>query len=209
MVSIALVGTAHIDMTEKHGLYGLAAKLYCLFIGPKWPLWTMTYVSTFSLVFLNIERYISIANPIYHRTNVTRRRVATLLPVVWCFVVTEQSFVASNFIPKNGACTIGTTSYYQNMIWITLIAFVVLNFFVPVLLVTILYGHMIFCLKTSMNSQNDATSTRRNDVMEKAKKNVFKTMLLITVCYALCYVCNSTYITLYLVGIIEAFTCKN
>ena len=88
--------------------------------------------------------------------------------------------------------------------------YVVLHFFVPVMLVTVLYGHMIFRLRSSMNSENDATSARRNYVMEKAKNNVFKTMCLKlkSVCYALCYVCNSMYLTLYLFGIIKAFTGK-
>ena len=206
--SVGLVGTAHIDITDQHGLNGVEAVMYCFFVATKWPFWTMTYVSTFSLVFLNIERYISIANPIYHRTNVTRRRVSMLLPIVWWLGIIEQSFVASNFIPKNGACGIGSTSYYENMIWITSMTFVVLNFFVPVALVTVLYGHMIFRLRSSMNSENDATSTRRNDVMEKAKNNVFKTMLLITICYAICYVFNSSYVTLYLFGIIKSFSGK-
>ena len=128
-----------------------------------------------------------------------------VLPIVWLLALLEQSFHASNFVPQNGACASGTSSYH---LWITLITFVVLHFFVPVILVTVLYGHMIFRLRSLTNIKNDATSARRNDVMKKAKKNVFKTMLLITVCYTLCYVCNNMYATLYLLGIIKAFTGK-
>ena len=204
LASVALVSMAHIDSIDKHGLEGLAAKIYCIFVDIKWPFWAMTYVSSFSLVYLNIERYISIAYPIYHHTKVTRKKVLMVLPIVWLLALAEQSFHASNFVPQNGACGSGTSSYH---LWITLITFVVLHFFVPVILVTVLYRHMIFHLRSSTNIKNDATSTRRNDVMEKAKKNVFKTMLLITVCYTLCYVCNM-YTTLYLFGIIQAFTGK-
>ena len=166
----------------------------------------MIYISSFSLVYLNIERYISITYPIYHHTKVTRRKVVMLLPIMWLLGIAEQFAVASISISKNGACVVGIASQH---VWITLMTYVVLHFVVPGILVPVLYGHMIFRLRSSMNSENDATSTRRKDVMEKAKNNVFKTMLLITICYALCYVCNSIYLTLYMVGKIEAFTGKN
>ena len=58
-------------------------------------------------------------------------------------------------------------------------------------------------LKTSKKSKSDAAADRRNHVMEKAKKNIFKTMLLITICYAICYVFNSIYSTLNLLGVLK------
>ena len=61
-------------------------------------------------------------------------------------------------------------------------------------------------LRSSVKSGNDSTSRNRNDLMEKAKTNVFKTMLLITVCYTICYVFNSIYITLITRGIFDSFS---
>ena len=124
-----------------------------------------------------------------------------LLPGVWLLGITEEFTFALNFVPQEGACALGSSSYY---LWITLV-----HLFMPVVLVTVLYGHMIFRLKTSMNSKNGVTSARRNDIMQKAKSNVFKTMLLITICYAICYICNSIYVTLYLGGIIQEFSGMN
>ena len=54
--SIILIGTAHIDGSDQHGLEGIHADIYCFFLMGKWPLWVMMNLSSFSLVFLNIER---------------------------------------------------------------------------------------------------------------------------------------------------------
>ena len=64
LASIVLIGTAHIDGADQHGLEGIHAEVYCFFLMGKWPLWVMLNLSSVSLMFLNIERYISIVYPI-------------------------------------------------------------------------------------------------------------------------------------------------
>ena len=85
LASVALVGTAHLSAGDQHGLEGVHADIYCFFIMGKWPLWFMMLTSSFSLMFINIERYISIVYPIFHHTKVTRKKVIMLLPIVWVF----------------------------------------------------------------------------------------------------------------------------
>ena len=208
LASISLVGTAHLDGLDKHGLIGIHADIYCFFVAPKWPLWVLMFISSFSLMFLNIERYISIVYPMYHHTNVTRKKVLMSLPIVWVLGSLEDSFIASTFVASEGACNIGTTHYHLRMIWITLIAYILLHFFLPLLLVLYIYGHMFIRVRFSVNSRDAKASVKRNNVMEKAKSNIFKTMLLITICYAICYAFNCIYIALFLPGIIPNVTGK-
>ena len=94
------------------------------------------------------------------------------------------------------------------MYGITDILYLVLHFFLPVILVLFLYGHMFIRLKSSGKSGNESASSSRNVVLEKAKTNVFKTMLLITICYSFCYVFNSVYVTLISRGILETISGK-
>ena len=173
LASVALAATAHLSPCDQHGLDGVHANIYCFFVMNKWPLWLLIFTSSFSLMFLNIERYISIV-------------------------------VASSFVPVNGVCDFGPTSYHITMSHVILILFIVdlLHFFLPVFLVMILYGHMIIRLKRNVKSKHDVGSEKRDDIMEKAKKNIFKTMLLITVCYAVCFSLNSIYIVLLLRGLV-------
>ena len=197
-----LIGTAHIDGLDQHGLEGIHADIYCFFMASKWPLWVMIDISSFSLVFLNVERYISIIYPIYHHTNVTRKKVLMLLPIVWCLGVLEQCFLCSSFKSDDGICVFGSPKMFQ----ITVITFLILHFFLPVILVIFLYGHMFVKLNSAAGSGR--SSTNRSDMMEKAKRNAFKTMLYITICYAICYVFNSIYCTLVIVGVLENISGK-
>ena len=206
LASLALVGTAHIDGLDPHGLEGVHADIYCFLLMAKWPLWVMMNISSFSLVFMNIERYISIVFPIYHHVNVTRKKVLLLLPIMWFLGISEQCLVSSFFHANNGICSFRPS--YRHLFSVTGIISIVFHFFLPLILVVFLYGHMIVRLRKTVQSKQNTSSTNRNNVMDKARKNVFKTMLLITICYAVCYVCNSIYIALFLTGILNNITGK-
>ena len=208
LTSAALIGPSHLDGSKPHDLEGLHGNIYCYFIVTKWPLWVLIDISSFSLVFLNIERYVSIVFPIYHHTNVTRKKVITLLPIVWILGLLEQSLGGFGFTVRNGACAMGVSSFQALMVFMSGLLFLLLHFFLPVLLVLFLYGHMMFRLKTSKRSNNQATTTRRDDIMDKAKKNIFKTMLIITICYAVCFAFNSIYTTLVLFGALDTLAGK-
>ena len=193
-----LVGMAHLDGTDQHGLEGLHAEIYCFFVANKFPLWGMMNVSSFSLIFLNIERYISIVFPMYHHTNVTRKKVIMFLPIVWILGFLEVAWVCYCLTTENGSCVFDKPDLYE----MTVIAFLVLHLFLPIILVLFLYGHMFIRLRHSAKT-TDSTTKNRNDLMEKAKRNVFKTMLYLTICYA---ICNSVYITLITQGIFDSFS---
>ena len=201
---MALVGMAHLDGSDQHGLEGAHAEVFCFIVMCKLPLWLLMDVSSFSLIFLTIERYISIVFPIYYHTNVTRKKVLLLLPIAWIMGLLEQCWVCSTFKAEHGACVFDDLQMYG----ITVIAYVILHFFLPVILVLFLYGHMFIRLRSSSQTSQDSTTSNRNDLMQKAKKNVFKTMLLITICYSVCYIFNSIYVTLISHGILKAISGK-
>ena len=199
LASIALVGMAHLDGTDPHGFEGLHAEVYCYIVANKFPVWGTMNVSSFSLMFLNIERYISIVFPIYHHTKVTRKKVVMLLPVVWILGIAEVAFACSALTAENGVCAFGN----QEIFYMECVFFVVVHFFLPVILVLFLYGHIFIRLRSSVKAKIDSTSSNRSDLMEKAKNNAFKTMVLLTVCYVICYVFNSVYVTLLIEGTFE------
>ena len=157
LASVALVGMAHLDGTDQHGLKGLDAEIYCYFVANEFPLWAMMDASSFSLMFLNIERYISIVFPIYHHTKVTRTKVVMFLPIVWILGISEVAWSCSAFTAENGACTFGNQEIFE----MAIVAFLVLHFFLPITLVLFLYGHMFVRLKGSVKTQNDSTSSNR------------------------------------------------
>ena len=204
LASIVLIGTAHIDGADQHGLDGTHAEIYCFFLMGKWPLWVMLNLSSVSLMFLNIERYISIVYPIYHRTKVTRKKVLMLLPFVWFFTMLEISSFSVSYGSENGACIFDI----PEMFYFMAATFLIFHFLLPVVLVFFLYGHMFLTLRLAVNTGKNTSSSNRNDVMEKAKKNILKTMLFITICYAICYISNSVYLALIIIGILDDLSGK-
>ena len=169
LASVALIGTAHIDGLDEHGLEGIHAEIYCYFMMGKWPLWVMMSVSSYNLVFLNIERYISIVHPIYHHTKITRKKVLIFLPVIWIFTLLEISCFDANYGAENGVCDFGSLQ----ILLINVIIHLILHFFLPVVFVLFLYGHMFLRLRGAVNSGSDNPSSKRNDVMEKSEEKRF------------------------------------
>ena len=159
-------------------------------------------------MFLNIERYISIIFPIFHHTKVTRKRVLFCLPIVWILGLFEVCLIGSGVVSVDGACNRGSSSYHFQVFWLTMNSYIILHFFLPILLVLILYGHMIVHIRKNSDLKRDVGSEKREDIMEKAKKNIFKTMLLITICYAICYAFNSIYIVFFIQGLVVHLTGK-
>ena len=170
LVSIVMIGTAHVDGSDQHGLDGFHADIYCFFITGKWPLWVMIDVSSFSLVFLNIERYISIVHPIYHHTNITRKTVLTLLPIVWLLGLLEQCFLSSSFKSRNGACDYRSPDMFE----VTVITYLILHFFLPVMIVLFLYGHMILTLKSAVNSKMTPPGAKEMKSWKKLRRMFLK-----------------------------------
>ena len=116
----------------------------------------------------------------------------------------EQFVLSTSFESDNGTCAFAI----PNIVQIISILYLVLHFFLPVVLVLFLFGYMILKLRSAVNIVNNTSSCKRNDVIGKAKKNVFKTMLLITLCYTICYVFNGVYLTLMLTGILQNISGK-
>ena len=200
LTSIALIGPTHLDGSKPHGLHGLHSDIYCYFVVTKWPLWALIDISSFSLMFLNIERYISIVYPIYHHTKVTRKKVIMFFPILWMLGLLQQVVGAFWKNGRTGICTIGTSAFQEKMKLTTIYLFLICQFFLPILLFIFLYGHMIIRVTRSKMSQRDSAGGQRDAVMDKAKKNIFKTMLLLTICYIISFVFNSFYTVLLLLG---------
>ena len=161
-------------------------------------------VSAFSLLFLNLERYLSIIFPIFHHTKISRSRVVRLLPIVWVLGIAEESLLTSAFTSTNGLCSVGTSKYHSIMFWLSLVGYIILQYFVPIFLFLFIYGHMILRLKKP--KPFGPTNRGGNTVMEKARNNVFKTMFILTLCYTICYTFNCVYLVLFLRGNIKTLS---
>ena len=132
-----------------------------------------------------------------------------LLPIVWCSGIVEESLKAINLYPNHGTCYFRLSSFHLNLVQFVGIALLVLHFFMPMISIPCLYVHMLSRLNSTNNSKFHSTLSQRNNVMEKAVKNIFKTMLLVTMYYGVCYSFSAVYSTLFLFRTIQSLAGKS
>ena len=67
-ITSALIIATYADKNPKSGHYGISGTFYCLLWDGKTLLWIFILASTLNLIILNLERYLEVCFPIFHKT---------------------------------------------------------------------------------------------------------------------------------------------
>ena len=59
------------------------AQLFCRLWNPRVPLWSLLSSSTASLVTINIERYLGVVHPLFHKTSITKTHAVVAMIACW------------------------------------------------------------------------------------------------------------------------------
>ncbi len=200
------VSNTAISHTGAHGYF------YCVFWASKLILWSLMLSSAYNLLCINIERYVSIVFPLFHKVSVRRKHICVAIAVTWLFGPLEK-----------GLFTLPTSTYRDNncvlaSIWpsdtVKIVATVLnesLNFGVPVLITIFIYLHMAVVLRRTSKEAtapihsppNGAQQDQYQTRMSTAARNILKTMVTLTLCYLFCWSFNSVYFSLYIAGYTE------
>ncbi len=132
-------------MGDIHGLKGVLADVYCIFLPGKMLYWTPVLVSTLHLIWINIERYISIMHPIFHHIYITRKMIIKVMVVIWAFGIVTNFLFETTFRSVNGRCDMGPGDalYYQ---WYNNNSYY-FGIFLPLIIFIGLNTHIYFNLK--------------------------------------------------------------
>ena len=216
--SAYLIGTAHLSMGDRHGLEGSIADVYCIFLPGKMLYWMPVLVSTLHLIWINVERYISIMFPMFHHVHMTRKKVIKVMVVIWASGIFTNFLLETTYRSVNGRCNVGPGDALYYRLYVMLIAHMILEFFLPLIIFTGLNTHIYFNLKRQMSKMSEIAQNRgRDDLSQrdlsqrekklgKATKNIFRLMVLMTFCYCLCYGFNMIYMSLYMAGVVNDVT---
>ncbi len=60
-----------------------SADLYCKLVYTKVFMWSLFLVSTYNLVVINIDRYLEVVHPLWHRAHTSKSRVLMAIVLVW------------------------------------------------------------------------------------------------------------------------------
>ena len=177
--------------------------LFCKMIASRVLLWCLVLSSTWNLVFVNIERFISIKFPIFHKTKITKGYISGIVAFTWLFgpiVKFPLVYMTSGY--KFGHCVILKIWPSKTVAVATGILNVSLQFFVPLIIMILCYLFMIRSIKSKVSDVDNQAHSGGN----KTSRNVFKTLAILTIICIVCWAPHSVLHLLYLSGVIKSFS---
>ena len=194
-------------------LKGVSGILLCRLWYSTYPLWAGMVASTFNLLAITLERYACIVHPIMYKNKVSVRTIKVACVGVWLTGYGLQ--VCITILPAglddNDMCNahyFWPSEIVQKAIGV---ATIVVCFIIPLLIMIFCYAKMIIVLKSRITNvvvePETSSQTRQKDqTMVRATKNVFKTLIIVTVCFTLCWTPNQILFLNYNLGYKLDFT---
>ena len=170
--------------------------LYCYAWVSTVPVWTLIGASTYNLVAMTTERYLSVVKPVWHKVHVTRGVVWGSMVGAWLTAFLFQLAVKMPFQEvRDGRCTRNKPlPQLKKAMGVLTVAF---YYFIPVSFILLTYGHMAYSLRTRVSPLTTTTGNVREQSMTRARKNVLKTLILVIVAFIACWTLNQiTYLLL-------------
>ncbi len=198
-VLVALNSYSSKALGSLHVTMGL--DLYCKLIGSGIFLWGFIVSSTWNLVFINTERYLSVVFPIFHKTKLRKRHLIILAGVVGIFGPIYDIIL---FVPTStysvdwNNCAIGTVVPSQAVGTLMGVINISVQMFIPVGLMIFFYKSMFLSIR-KVNTQGSTGVTTHTK-----SRNVLKTLAIVTLTFMFCWLPNSTLYLLYLIGVLDA-----
>lgn len=127
---------------------------------------TLAGMSCMTLLILNIERYLSIIHPIFHRNKVTKRKLLKTAMLLWCFCVAESCVLFIN----------GNVGILLMCLWLAFflltVAFIYTRIFCAV------------CRNSGLTSENSSTLNQK-----RLLRNIrqAKSCLIVVLCNFVCF----------------------
>lgn len=176
-----------------------AADFVCAIWNSKYIFWAMTVASTFNLVLLTLERYVAVVFPVIYRNHFSNRRTPALAAVPWIIGFVYKIYWAVVNQHSNGNCDVQYTSP-QLKVLAGCMTFLI-TFLLPLVIMAFAYSSIEKTLRQRVD--NDAAESNRRQTLnanstpnppanhrERARVNVIKTLIIVSVTYAICWAPN-------------------
>lgn len=214
IASVLLLFSTMFENRDQTPLYGFSGELFCrLWLSKVFP-WGFFFCSTYNLVVVNVERYFGILHPLWHKLHFTKRTVMLTVVFIWLsgYPLNVGFTVSTTHLDENGNCIYLDygSSEFQMAVGITV---AVVHFFIPMIIHTFCLIRIVLFLhsradklgqKGSDRASNSNVTSSTNQFAQqaiKARNKVFKVLLMMTVCFFLCWVWNSVYFLLFNLGV--------
>ena len=198
--AILLANTALESLPEWVIHRSILYELYCRLWLSKVFMWSLFIASTYNIVAVTVERFACIMFPIAHRTYVTRRALLAVMVCEWLF---GFAFSASYVIPSSGVvggrCML--YSLYPSLMvqrYVGLLI-VTVQYVFPLTVVTVCYAAIF--KRLTMSRASGCNPMRENSASVRVHRNVVKTLMMVSVCFVICWTPNEVYYAAYNFGL--------
>ena len=191
---------------------GVSGILLCRLWYSGFLLWASMVTSTFNLLAITIGRYCCIVYPILYKNKVTVGTFKKVCCAVWLAGFGSQVLiiVLPTDIDENGRCNV---QYYwpsHDVQKAAGIGTILLTFVIPLIIMIFTYGKMIMVLKsriTTVEPEAVQQASHNNEQrLARASRNIFKTLIIVTVCFTICWIPNQIIFFCFNLGYTVNFT---
>ena len=181
-----------ISFTPRHileGLFhhpqGVVGTILCKTITSDTFTWVGAVVSSITLVVIAYERFAAITSPFINRSNFTMKKMKIVITCCWIIAVIFNIplFCVRKLNRQRGLCESEWPSVSfalgYNIAWLVIIGFL------PFCLMAFFYGKVV------ANLRNEDIPRRHTSIsVLKARNNVTKMLMIVTIVYGVCYIPN-------------------
>ncbi len=192
LCSLVLVSSAGVDSS---GLWDAThGDIYCKVWLTKLPLWSCMVSSTYNLIMLTIERYLQLVHPLWHKVYFSTRNAALSMAFAW---VIGPLYNSSYMIPTsaviNGHCSLFSQWTSATCKLAVGILTVLLQFIIPLCFFIYAYTAIAVTLHRKSKIQPSLGAAVSDNVWQEGRDNTIKTLIIVCVCFVLCWSTNQIY----------------
>ncbi|XP_070537555.1 galanin receptor 2a-like [Ptychodera flava] len=191
----------------------------CRFWASRYLMWSSLLASTYSLVVLTFERYLAIVYPLKYVANFTLRRAKALIMVSWVLAFAWQTYAILRTRVIDGQCKkIRISTEISHFIGICSFS---IQYFIPLAAMAFAYTHIAIVLcppkmlrpasaapttvsVSTASSQRTEGLDERTKSLHRARRNVYKTLCLVFLAFAICWTPNQLYFLLINFGVFSS-----
>ena len=200
VASLCLVTIGYVRSSASSLFSGVAADFFCRILGSRLFVWAFATCSTWNLVIINMERYISVSFPVWHKTSLNKRHTIAAICFAWTFGLLFN-FATTIFSSEysNGKCYVSSLWSSKELSILGSMASFMVQFILPIIIMMFCYIVIIKVLRQKL--QVGAAMGNINPAgQDKMGKNVLKTLALVSLTFIICWAPNTVVFALYITG---------
>ena len=168
---------------------GIGGELRCRLVTSGFLLWGFYMASTYNLVVITIDRYYKVVHVIYYRKYFNVKVVLGLLIIPWLTSFLFSCTGLSLAYVVDGECT----QFNYKAAWEGLAfgwSVFLLQFFLPIVVMVYCYSRITHCLK-NLAKATCSSITQNETKASKATANIVKTLVIVSLCFIVCWIWNA------------------